>query len=477
MKYASFMHGTMSARRRPAKARWPGAIQAFAVMAIASLCVIASWGTYYSFAPYLTLGTITSGLVIVAAIPAVISFFVGYRTYRLELFDFLPLALVGIVALSAAWALAPAAWAQQVFYWTLCSLLYLGVRINTKHPATIPFLVLAMAIGGLIGVFSVQPPEEQFYVPEARAQVDGLNANFTAYVLAATCYFLLIYARAFSTRTLYTLAAWAIVAVLTIGILRLDTRGALLAVALMLAWDAYSRIFSARIALPIAIIGLAIGAAFTFGAFEWIAPLIEGQFERNTGDLSGRQPVWEYARQMIADSPLLGIGAGSFPVENLMGIGAHNIILTILLDTGVIGLAVFAAFLVCGFWPAIRPTADWRQRYILGGFTVYFVCIALSGHIELSPFTWLLLGLTFTILRYRVAAPAKPATTLWDMRDIGPHRARLACACGEVATLSVDQLPGNTPVRSLLEIFRCSKCHHPPRAVEIVPDEAVTAQP
>lgn len=167
----------------------------------------------------------------------------------------------------------------------------------------------------------------------------------------------------------------------------------------MIAWLTCTSFIGTRAAPIIFWFALVVSLLFTFGLMEPLLTSFEGLFQRNSGDLSGRLPTWHYARQLIEGHLFTGVGAGGFQFLNPMEIGAHNVFLVMLLDTGLIGFLMFLAFLVAGLWPALRPGAERYQRFVLGLFAAYFFPIAVSGHIEVSPFTWVLFGVTFTLLR------------------------------------------------------------------------------
>ncbi len=69
------------------------------------------------------------------------------------------------------------------------------------------------------------------------------------------------------------------------------------------------------------------------------------------GGLSGRDKLWEAAIQDFKAHPILGIGIDSYSTK--YGLDTHNIYLQVLCETGIIGFALFAVFLLRNSYMAI----------------------------------------------------------------------------------------------------------------------------
>jgi O-antigen ligase len=145
-----------------------------------------------------------------------------------------------------------------------------------------------------------------------------------------------------------------------------------------------------------------IALLMTLGFFQSFLVDIDLASSRSTGDLSGRLDFWNIAIKYIAEHPIAGIGIGSFTVLNPFSVGAHNIMLTLALDLGIIGAAIFIWFLFLLLYPGIKSKSTMANRYIAGLFMAYWTPIAFSGHIELSPFSWLVLAITHNLIREEV---------------------------------------------------------------------------
>ena len=232
-----------------------------------------------------------------------------------------------------------------------------------------------------------------------RQSISGLNSNFTSYVLIGSLYLYVV------MRKVGVYPRW--VKLLTIPLFLffgmklhvLGTRGAVFGFYGVLAWMFLGRFMTRR--LLISMVGAALFIVFfvSFGFVDIVLVQLDALFGRSTGDLTGRLPLWSIAREFISNDILLGIGAGSFAGVNPRGIGAHNVFLTFFLDVGLIGLMLFLFFLLNLIFPALKAKAMPDCAYIVGGFIVFWLPISISGHWELAPFSWLLLGLVYNMLR------------------------------------------------------------------------------
>jgi O-antigen ligase len=238
------------------------------------------------------------------------------------------------------------------------------------------------------------------YLVLDRQSIEDVNANFTAYILAGTCYLgICFYKLRWSSRWFgYTLILLNILTFIKIDFL--GTRGALISLVAIWTWLIFYRFVSRR--MTILMIFAAFGACilFTLGVFDDLLLYIDDLSNRGTGDLSGRLPVWQFAKQLISENPVWGIGIGSFEAVNPFGIGAHNIFLTFMLEMGSVGLLLFMVFLYSLFFPARNNGMLSYRKFLLGAFFCFWLPIAVSGHWELAPFSWLLLGVTFNLMRF-----------------------------------------------------------------------------
>ena len=139
---------------------------------------------------------------------------------------------------------------------------------------------------------------------------------------------------------------------------------------------------------------------------------------------TGRTDIWTVGWRMVEDRPLVGVGAGNFPVASihyLLEPGAlmrtdfivdnpkvaHNTYLNVLAELGVVGFILFLAILAFPLWWAARAVgfaaqAGDRQLEVLARAMVVVIVGLLAadffGSRQYSKQLWLLLSLCPVLL-------------------------------------------------------------------------------
>jgi O-antigen ligase len=110
-----------------------------------------------------------------------------------------------------------------------------------------------------------------------------------------------------------------------------------------------------------------------------------------SGSLSGRETIFFAAAQLINNHPIIGIGAGAFKTASGTDTFAHNTILSVLAETGVIGLFLFFCIIFISFLEVIsQPKIEayfWFTVLLIWGVGVN----SLSW--EFQKPTWVILNL------------------------------------------------------------------------------------
>jgi O-antigen ligase len=174
------------------------------------------------------------------------------------------------------------------------------------------------------------------------------------------------------------------------------------------------------------VLGVAAAAVLAtviyFGAFASVEA--RGRILELEGG-TGRTDIWTVGWRMVQDQPLLGVGAGNFPVASihyLLEPGAllrtdfivdnpkvaHNTYLNVLAELGVVGLALFLAIIASSMWWAAQAVgfaalAGDRQLEVLARAMVVVIVGLLAadffGSREYSKQLWLLLSLCPVLLQ------------------------------------------------------------------------------
>jgi O-antigen ligase len=154
------------------------------------------------------------------------------------------------------------------------------------------------------------------------------------------------------------------------------SRGSLLCVLialLVLAWRNRSRLPLGRIALAVAVAALLVWRIFpAFAEVYWmrLSNSAEFFFTATEGVLSGRVASWRTLAAWLTDNPwqaLFGIGYKTLPYTNYLGgpVVADNMYLSLLVETGILGLAALIWLNIAILRAAARATrsADTRASF------------------------------------------------------------------------------------------------------------------
>jgi O-antigen ligase len=319
---------------------------------------------------------------------AVLALFLGGKWPRLGLPDALAggLAIWATVATIGSGAAAGVRSADG--YWMACA-----VFIACRHVVTdrVRFLSLTTAyVGGCLylasRVIAEDPGKEQGFRPI----VHGININYSAYSLVTAIIVLITVIAVTRPPLRGRVGLLCLAAILIYAIVRTDTRAALSAVVVGLLYLLVRRL-SPGAGLRLVAVGapllLAVVALNLYGgaSLEWL----ESPFQRRTGDLSGRLSVWVYARQAWENAPIAGVGPQVFPATNPMRIPTHNLVLTLATDLGTVGVLLYGAT-VASCLAVFRHGREHRHLAVL--LVLAWLPIWMTGHWELSPGAWLILG-------------------------------------------------------------------------------------
>lgn len=279
------------------------------------------------------------------------------------------LAFLGLVAVSAAGMY----FATEADITARISLLWVAVAaismlVASSSPVEVERALMAIAVaGGVIGAIAfagvgTQAVTQGGEVISNRAKGTFADPNVLAFflVVALAPAVALSNRGAIVRRVLMLSCAVAMVLGLVFTLSRSGLIGAAVSLALLLTWAPFRRYALAGLGI------LAVVVVLNFDAIQAnpqvnvvkqrFSTLTSGQLTRT----NTRLEIWRKTPAMIADHPLLGVGAGNY--ENvsarygLLDVGAlrydhaHNVFLTIGAELGLLGLALFLAF--C--WSVVR---------------------------------------------------------------------------------------------------------------------------
>ena len=113
--------------------------------------------------------------------------------------------------------------------------------------------------------------------------------------------------------------------------------------------------------------------------------------ELEQGSWSGRKAIWSAGLELVRENPVQGVGAGGFRTATSSPLVAHNAFLSILVEEGLVGFALFLLLILSLTLPAMGlPTVERNLWLIL---LVTWVVGVSSLTWETKKATWFLFGL------------------------------------------------------------------------------------
>jgi O-antigen ligase len=113
--------------------------------------------------------------------------------------------------------------------------------------------------------------------------------------------------------------------------------------------------------------------------------------EITQGDLNNRTNNWAEGFDSFLEHPVLGVGANMYRSVNTRGKLAHNSFLSVLVELGLIGVALFGTILMMAAIEAWRQP-KWEASFWLTTLLAWAIC-ASSLSYEFRKATWLFLSL------------------------------------------------------------------------------------
>jgi O-antigen ligase len=215
------------------------------------------------------------------------------------------------------------------------------------------------------------------------------------------------------------LARWVCRAYLPLGLFALGltgSRGGMLAAmtGLMVVPFTMTRLSPGRLVMAIAFLGLSTTLAIAYVPRTALERLASTGTEMQEGSYGGRFKIWGAGVQAFTAQPIVGHGVGSYPivVAPILGPGhphaSHNSMLTILVEQGLVGFAMYATMFGSVALAVLRlPLVDRRFGLILLAATI--IAMLPLGW-EDSKSVWFVLAALLGLARAPLGARA-PAPT------------------------------------------------------------------
>jgi O-antigen ligase len=303
-------------------------------------------------------------------------------------------APVLLAALFALWAWVSISWAPAQDFthatavlWSQVLVIFIAAYDLIKSRAQLRLLAAGFVAGAVFTVAKnlyFGPDVAETVATGGRAVLGNANVNYVAYALTtALALVVLLWVTRTRTKTSFLILG-AASTVLIAGLVVSDTRAAHVGAACLLAWVVVCAVTRRRpIKLLVAVVIVSALCIMTGVADE--ASLAYESGARVTGDWSGRLVIWPLAREMWAENPIFGVGAGAFVVTSGLGVGAHNVILQTGTGLGVVGVGLLVALI----WTALAGKRGNRHAGLAGAFLAAAAPMYLSGMWETAPAAWI----------------------------------------------------------------------------------------
>ena len=310
-----------------------------------------------------------------------------------------------LAGLSYVWSLYPEGTAVEAFsYIQLFAMVWLIWELAPtlrKQMQLMQAYVLGTFVSGIDTVYLFLAHEESVYQRYAGAKLDANDLGLIMALSIPMSYYLLIHSKGW---IVWVCRLQLILAGTTI--LLTASRGATIAtaVALTIVPLTQARLNGRqRVALLLTIALLVSGALYFVPATSW-ERLSTLPTEFAQGTLTGRTIIWTAGWEIFRSHPFFGIGANAFRVvvsrvlKEPIRMGeadpappAHNTFLSVLVEQGVLGFAVFCAMLVA-FAVSLRGMPPFPQRLWIVSLAVWTVGVS-SLTWEMRKPTWFFFGL------------------------------------------------------------------------------------
>jgi O-antigen ligase len=357
--------------------------------------------------------------IIVGACWLVMIVFAG-QMRRPVLFLFAVAGFVAWVALTTFWSPDPVESLGSVYLWlqTLLFVYILWDLYRTK--AALQAGLQAYVFGAYTAVFGAVlnfAQSNAFYTHQDRYSLGDTNPDGYGFILAlgipVACYL----AASAEIPKVFRFINYCYLPVAFLGIALSGTRTASVGAAIGLLYG-FATLTRLKLVTRVAVV------AFLAAALYLLLPVVQplSSFQRlgttgtevTQGDLNGRTEQWRQGFRAFVDHPILGVGTDMYRSVNTLNKVAHNSYLSVLVEEGLIGFAIFMwilAMVVGKIWRLPR----WDRNF--------WVTVIAVWAIGASTLTWEHRKTTWLFLTFAVAAAAIEARRSREdaLIDISDH--------------------------------------------------------
>jgi O-antigen ligase len=304
---------------------------------------------------------------------------------------------------SLSWSIYPALTIRNVGAFTLVTVgtFGLGAGFYGSLPNGRDLLLRHIFVAGVLSAMVILIPlplhldQYDLLDPSQRVSI-GENISMTTFVVRPVmCALLALVATQILQVRRWRRRDWFWVAILVLPSLALKARGPILwgIVALVIFYLMYKarlrdRVLQAGLLL---MIGIGTYVYYSAGVFGWLVPYLTRGSVETTTTLTGRVPLWQVLLPYVEQHPLLGAGFAAFwspeniyQIQQITGfpwVSAHNGFFDVLLNSGIVGLAILLTFYFSAMVVVVRSA---RRGDPLGWIAFLFLLYCLLHNLTVS---------------------------------------------------------------------------------------------
>lgn len=297
-----------------------------------------------------------------------------------------------LIFIFMSWLLVPVVHAQyislsflQYYYYCITFYLFFFVQRACFTKKYWFILVNALLLGGVV-TSCLMLVNWNIILQGDRVNLNNINANYLAYGLVTLLPLLYLMITNNKGNKIY----YGMLIIFTVAIFLTGSRGALSSLLI------FYFLFSIR--KPIFGLGVFIliisSFAILLGFYDNLPTYWQARFDFhnvNNNEIdwtSGRDETWVFALKTFKENFLLGIGPNNFGQFSGFSIGVHNVFLSLLVETGILGFFLYFLIIISILFFIIK-----RDFYIGLMFILIELPIFLTGVWESSPILWVVLSL------------------------------------------------------------------------------------
>jgi len=302
-------------------------------------------------------------------------------------------------AASLFWSVDVAATEGRIITWVLLGLVVVLIwdLLDTRELITIgiqSYVLGAMSAAGGI-IYNYLGSTEFVYGRYSAAGQHSVNIGLIIALAIPLAWYLVLQSPQNSKMTAFLrLLNILFLPLACIGIALTGSRGAMVASMPTILFIAstlgglpvWARLFSALTAIGGAYLGFLLIPQATLDRLGTAYSELSGG-----GNLTGRTEIWHDAYRRFLDNPILGLGSDAFATVSEHRLVAHNSFLSVLVETGLVGLMLFVTLfviaLICTFNLPKLESRLWRTVLL-----IWFLGASALTYEHHKP-TWLVLAL------------------------------------------------------------------------------------